>query len=348
MYTQLNYNERMKIHILLSKNYSYSEISRELNRNKSTISREIKRNNDVWEGYDPEIAQCKTKQRTLHQHYFKFLDINDSAFSKAFKKKYDKRYFGIEATMNYIQKKYKNIKMVSIKTVFNWIKTNQWVIKKSDRLRQYYKKGRKRKASLSRLLGNNKYVFPIWTRPKFIDLNIQFGHWEADLVIGKRSNGYRNIVTLTERKSRFGLLGFVDSKDPHKVNKVLYELAIKANCPIYSITIDNGIEFEKIGLVAKRLDTIIFKAEPYASYQRGRNENFNGLVRRFWKKGTDFNSVSSEELNIAETMINNMPRKLLKWSTSAKVFTKENKKIKNNYYAQYVEKMTYFKENIIA
>lgn len=348
MYTQLNYNERIKIHILLSKNYSYSEISRELNRSKSTISREIKRNNDVWKGYDPETAQRKTKQRALHQHYFKFININDSDFSKVFKKKYDKRCFGVEATMNYIRKNCKNIKTVSLKTVFNWIKTNQWVIRNSDRLRQYYRKGRKRKASLSRLLGNNKYVFPIWTRPKFIDLNIQFGHWEADLIIGKRSNGYRNIVTLTERKSRYGLMGFVDSKDPHKVNKVLYELAMKANSPIYSITIDNGIEFEKIGLLARRLNTIIFKAEPYASYQRGRNENFNGLVRRFWKKGTDFNLVSPEELNNAEKMINNMPRKLFKWSTSIKVFNKEIKKSESNYYSQYIEKMTYFKENIIA
>nr|WP_254616024.1 IS30 family transposase [Mycoplasma sp. OR1901] len=153
---------------------------------------------------------------------------------------------------------------------------------------------------------------------------MEFGHWEADLVIGKRSNGYKNILTLTERKTRIGFADFVYSKSPNEINSKLREIIKKNSLNVKTITIDNGIEFEKIGILAKWLDIKIYRAEPYASFQRGSNENWNGLIRREFKKGFDFNTITFESLQEIVYKINNMPREILDWKTSNEEFIKEN------------------------
>ncbi|WP_225588001.1 IS30 family transposase [Mycoplasmopsis synoviae] len=96
-----------------------------------------------------------------------------------------------------------------------------------------------------------------------------------------------------------------------------YDLTIK------SITIDNGIEFEKISIFGKQKDIQIYRAEPYASFQRGSNEHFNGLIRRFFKKGTDFNDVSDDLLEDVVNQINEMPREIFNWDNSKNLFLKE-------------------------
>ncbi|WP_318034619.1 IS30 family transposase [Mesomycoplasma lagogenitalium] len=91
---------------------------------------------------------------------------------------------------------------------------------------------------------------------------------------------------------------------------------------VKTITIDNGIEFEKIGLLASWLKCKIYFCEPYASYQRGTNEHSNGLIRRIYKKGADFSTISDKEILEIQEKINNMPRKIFNWMSSY-----ENKKI---------------------
>jgi IS30 family transposase len=89
---------------------------------------------------------------------------------------------------------------------------------------------------------------------------------------------------------------------------------------VKSITIDNGLEFQKIGILAGWLKCKIYYCEPYASYQRGSNENFNGLVRRMWKKQTDFTLIPDETIKFIQDKINNMPRKILNWKSSYQEF----------------------------
>ena len=109
-----------------------------------------------------------------------------------------------------------------------------------------------------------------------------------------------------------------------KVNSALYELIKKNKLRVKSITIDNGIEFEKICFLASWIKAHIYFCEPYASYQRGTNENINGLIRRTWKKGTDFNEISNKELNEVVNLINKMPRKIFNWRTSIELFNQLN------------------------
>lgn len=101
---------------------------------------------------------------------------------------------------------------------------------------------------------NVGYVFPIWTRPKHIDLREEYGHWETDLIIGKIATGYNNVLTLTERKTIVGFAALVSSKNSMKINSVIKRMVNDNNLIVKSITIDNGIEFEKIGLLAKWLN----------------------------------------------------------------------------------------------
>ncbi|VDR42369.1 IS30 family transposase [Mycoplasmopsis caviae] len=325
-YKHLSKEERYLIQTFINKGYSLRKISSIIGRSASTISRELKRNTSLNGFYIYDKADLKAKRLSLHKSFFKFqINFKFKEFSALFSKKYNKKFFGVKATYHFIDENFPEIDKPTIRTVFNWIKTNGWTIAKKDRLRQYYKKGGKRgKDFIKRLIKTSDYVFPIWARPKKIDLREEYGHWEADLVIGKKSNGFRNILTLKERKTRYSISDFVESKNHFKINKKIRELIKNNNLIVHSITTDNGIEFEGLGLVAKWLNIIIYKAEPFASFQRGSNENYNGMLRREWKKGTDFNNISYEELKEVEKQINRMPREVLNWKTSEECFLFEN------------------------
>lgn len=321
MYKHLVESERNLIDFLFNQEKkSISEIAKLLKRNKSTISREIKRNT-INGQYNFIFAQRKYRRRFYYKYFFhnrKYFEFN-----KLFKEYYEKRYHGVYATINKISQHLNNIEHVSTRQVFRWIKSNKWIIKKNNRLRQYYKKGGKRTLGVFQKF-QNKWVMPIWVRPKYIDLRQEFGHWEADLIIGKKANGFDNILTFTERHTRILFATKIKSKNPMKVNSALYELIKKNKLRVKSITIDNGIEFEKISFLASWIKAHIYFCEPYASYQRGTNENINGLIRRTWKKGTDFNEVSNKELDEVVNLINKMPRKILNWRTSIELFNQLN------------------------
>lgn len=316
LYTQICIYERNIIeHLYNFHKKSISYISRCLDRSKSSISREIKRNtiNGI---YIAEDANKKSNCRKWNKHAFYLMKYEE--FSKLFIKYYDKRCHGIEATCNKIKKLYPDIKQPSCRQVFNWVKHSRWIIKRSNRLRQYYKNGGKRKAGIFSKF-KNKYVLPIWLRPKTIDLREEYGHWEVDLIIGKRANGFHNLVTFTERLTRENYIAKIATKNPMKCNSVIYKIIKNNNLDVKTITCDNGIEFEKIGILAHWINCKVYFCEPYASYQRGTNEHANGIVRRWYKKGTNFSEISDEEISNIQEQINNMPRKIFNWYSSSEI-----------------------------
>lgn len=318
----LSVYERNAIETLFYKlKLSIREIAKTIGRSPSTISRELKRN--CYKGYyDFKIAQIKSQKRTLNKWFGSFIKYND--FTLKFLKIFDKKICGIKATMHILKTNFPEIKMVSERQVFNWIKNRNWVLKPRDRLRQYYVKGRKRKIGVFTKV-NSSYILPIWMRPKSIDERKEFGHWEIDLIISKKASGHDNLITLTERKTRMGFIIRLHNKNPMKLNSTLHQF-IKANkLNIKTLTCDNGIEFEQLGLVAKWNNFVVYKCEPYASYQRGSNENFNGMVRRFYKKGTDFTLISDQELNKTQQQINEMKRKIFNFKSSFELYSLETR-----------------------
>ena len=310
LYKQLTKNERFFVDYCFNiQHLTMRSIAKMLGKNPSTISREIKRNS-INKIYFYQTAHVKKNNRSWHKHAFYLYKYEE--FTKLFVKYYNKRYFGVEVTIHKIKSMNLNIKVPSIRQVFRWIKSNRWKIKHKDRLRISYVKGKKRKIGIFSQI-TNKYVFPIWIHPKKADLRLENGHYEGDLIIGKRQNGYQNIVTLNDRKTRKLYATFVQSKDPWIVNKAFRKIIKDNNLEIKTLTLDNWIEFEKIGILAKHMNFKVYLCDPYASFQRGSNEHLNGMIRRMWKKGTDFNLVSNEDLQKVIDLINNMPRKIFNW-----------------------------------
>jgi len=225
-----------------------------------------------------------------------------------------------------IKEKYPNLKCPSARSIFRWLKSDRWGVKRSQRLRHQYQHPRKRTTGVFGEIKRH-WVRPFWARPKKIGLRQEIGHWEGDLIVGKQAKGHKNILTLNDMATRKLIATFVPDKNPYHINKVIKSLIIKYDLPFNSLTLDNGLEFQAIGSLGKEMGFPIYICEPYASYQRGSNENLNGMIRRFWKKGTDFNLISEEELQDVVNRINNMRRKMFGWKSSNQMWEEMKKGI---------------------
>ncbi|WP_369810259.1 IS30 family transposase [Mycoplasma seminis] len=305
---------------MLKENFSISEIAKITGFSKSSISREITYNADLY-GYTAEYAQYKHDMRNKWKYYFKLRNKIEKYpnFTNVFIDKFNKRSFGVKLTHTYIKFNY-NFEFPSYRTVFNWINSNAWEITKEDRLRRHYKKGGKRTKSAVEFLVGARWVRPFWTRPQKINDRSEFGHWEVDFIVGKSGKENYNLLTFTERKTRYGIIKKIKGKNPWNVAEVLWNLIREKQLNVKSITADNGFEFSKLFYLGYRLQIIIYRADPYASFQKGGNENFNGLVRRFFPKGTNFNNISEEEILAVQNEINNMPREIFNWQSADELF----------------------------
>ncbi|VHH57239.1 transposase [Streptococcus pyogenes] len=144
-------------------------------------------------------------------------------------------------------------------------------------------------------------------RPEYINDRSKFGHWEIDLVLGKKTKGEAVMLTLVERQTRYALGVKLEDKQSQTINRAVTHLII-SQYPIASITADNGSEFSLLSTL-EAVD--VYFAHPYSSHERGTNENFNGLLREYVPKGISLNPLTSEELDNYLTAINERPRRLL-------------------------------------
>jgi IS30 family transposase len=171
-------------------------------------------------------------------------------------------------------------------------------------------------------------------RPEHIDLREEVGHWEGDLVIGK--NNKSAIGTIVERKTRFTLILKLNSKKAEEVVEIFSKILNQLNDEFKkSMTYDNGIEMAIHEKITKKTDLKIYFAHPYSSWERGTNENTNGLIRRYLPKGTNFNEISENQLQIIQQKLNNRPRKIIGYKTP-----KEMMDIKLKLVAQNNQKLT--------
>ncbi|WNM13848.1 IS30 family transposase [Mesomycoplasma ovipneumoniae] len=320
-FKHFSFEDLVKIEFLLQNNKSIRFIAKQLNVSPSTVSREIKRNLNEYGIYEANLAITKRQKDIIIGIIFRFVELGKyEEFSKIFAVKYDKKVHGVKATYFYIAENFPNIERPSLKTVFNWIKTNKWVIVRSDRLRQYYKKGGKRTRNVVQRLVPSGYVKPIWARDKSIDSRQDFGHWELDLVVGKKVSGHDSILTLVERKTRKLFAKKYEIKIPESSIKPSKILQMKIIYISKQSLATMDLNLSKIALLAYWLKIIVYKAEPYASFQRGSNEHANGLIRRFYPKGFDFNLISDDDLQNTISKINSMPREIFNWKSALEVF----------------------------
>jgi IS30 family transposase len=187
-----------------------------------------------------------------------------------------------------------------------------------------YQKSRRRKPKPRRKKGS-KIIdqVNISQRPKHVENRKEIGHWEGDLVIGKAQKSA--IGTIVERKSRFTLIIPVKDRKTKSVTRAFAkELNRFDNAIIKTMTYDNGNEMADHKWLAENTGMDIYFANPYASWERGTNENTNGLIRRYLPKKTDFRMINEKQLKSIQQKLNNRPRKVLGYKTPLEVITQNS------------------------
>lgn len=159
---------------------------------------------------------------------------------------------------------------------------------------------------------------PISERPSIVDDRSRLGDWEADTIIGREKKG--GILSLVERRSRFCLLQKVPTKSAETVADAMCRKLLPHKDKVLTITSDNGIEFTRHQTIALSLGADFFFADPYSSWQRGTNENTNGLVRQYFPKKSPFAPLTDTDIQLVNDRLNNRPRKSLAFRTPNEVF----------------------------
>lgn len=301
-YTHLTYEKKAQIDILLKQGLSMRKVASILDISHSTISR-----------YKAGIYQ-KRKINIA----FKY-DI----FLRYLYYHYDSRTCSIEVCIFKFKRSYFNPICPSVKQVYNWINNGKIKLTKENLC---YKKHRSNKSNMMRHTKwnfDNKTVLPISLRPKYINRRDELGHLEIDSILGKR-NEYGSIISIVDRCSRKVWLIKAEYKNEYYIDKLIYNFILRNEILVKSITVDNGLEFQTLGITAKKMGVKLYKRDPYCSFQRGTNERSNALVRRFIPKGSSMKFVSQVYLDDICFNINSMPRKLFDYKCSYDIELKYN------------------------
>ncbi|MBK5244221.1 MAG: IS30 family transposase [Eubacteriaceae bacterium] len=218
------------------------------------------------------------------------------------------------------------IMSISHESIYRFIYTqpqaslNKKLIKLLVRKKTRRRPSKKRRGTGSKILNQ----VSIDNRPKHIDLREEVGHWEGDLMIGKDHKSA--IGTIVERKSRYTLIIKLKARNSKEVAKMFSKYLNQLN-PLFkkTMTYDNGIEMAKHQLITRKTGMKIYFAHPYSSWERGTNENTNGLIRRYLPKGTNFNEIDKKRLQIIQEKLNNRPRKIIGYKTPKEILDSELK-----------------------
>lgn len=312
-YQRLTQIERYQIKALLTAGNTLSAIAQTLGRHKSTISRELCRNTGQ-RGYRPKQAheKARTRQQNKPSHSI-------SSATCDWVVRLIKQQWSPEQISGWLAE------TQSIRVSHEWI--YQYLLRdkrKGGTLYQDLRCQRKRKkrygANRTEKRGRIKGRVSIDDRPKIVDTRTRIGDWEADTVIGCHQGSKPVLVTLAERKSRFSLIIKASNKTATEVSDKLLQVLKPLKDNVSTITYDNGKEFAAHQTVSEALEATAYFAHPYHSWERGLNENMNGLIRQYFPKKTDFALVSDAEIEEVVNKLNNRPRKCLGWKTPNQVF----------------------------
>jgi IS30 family transposase len=314
-YQQLTEDERIDIYAMRQEGKTVPQMASDLERDRSTIYREVNRNSGQ-RSYRPKQAHSKAMDRRIIKR-------------KAVKM--------TEPTVDYIREKLalqwspdqiSNTMLlaseytghpVSHERIYLYI----WEDKRNGgSLYKHLRIGKKDK--YRKRYGKHDYRGKIPNRkdiddrPGIVDRKERTGDWEADLVVGSKMSGY--LVTLVERATKATLIGFVDQKTVPEVTTEIVRLLLPHKQHVHTITFDNGREFSGHQEISTQLKCACYFAKPYHSWERGLNENTNGLIRQYFPKKLPFPSRIRSQLVYVMDRLNTRPRKLLDYTTPSKVY----------------------------
>jgi len=309
-YTQLTQEQRYQIYVLLKAGHNQTEIALFIKVHKSTISRELRRNRGQ-KGYRPKQAHQFAWNRRKKARYR--IDASTWTLIEVL----IRQEWSPEQASDWLKDNHGL--QISHEWIYQYILMDKHAGGNLHRHLRCQKKRRKRYGSYDRR-GKLKNRVSIDERPAVVDTRQRLGDWEVDTIIGK---GHRHaIVSLVERKSRLALLRKVESKTAQAVADAVIELMKSLPVRTHTVTADNGKEFADHERIANELNTDIYFAHPYSSWERGTNENMNGLVRQYFPKMRSFVTITQQEIDFVMERLNNRPRKCLGFKSPNEVFFK--------------------------
>lgn len=317
IHKRLSYQERIIIETLLKENKNKNYIAIKLKRNRATITREV----NLWvinpeDNYKADIAHWYALEANKFKHSSD--KINDNPKLKIYI--YRNLILGTspELIAGRLKFLYPNDPIMSIshESIYKHIYRHRQsrLGRKLIKLLPYHHHKRRSNRKYGKKRQRIKDQTSIEQRPGHIELRLEIGHWEGDLMIGI---GQKSAIgTIVERKTRFT---FIVKLENRKSETVTYQFAkILNTLPKFirkTMTYDNGMEMANHKWLTDNTGMDIFFAHPYSSWERGTNENTNGLIRRFLPKGTDFKNVTEQQLKDIQNNLNNRPKKVLGYKT---------------------------------
>ena len=313
MSSRIGYTERTLIYRWIQEEFGIREIARRLGRSPSTVSREIRRNSG-GRGYRPKQAQSKAEIRARRPGARRLTDDIKRDIAEKLSLGWSPDAICGHAAME-------GRPHVCKETVYKHIYEDARNGGKLWTCLPRSKRKRRRRCPRADNAGRGKIPgrVDIDRRPRDVFSRETAGDWEGDLVNGRWGSGH--FVTLVERKTRYTLVGRVSNKESGTVMRKMAEmLSAVPSRLLRSLTLDNGKEFAMHKTLTEATGMPVYFAKPYHSWERGTNENRNGIIRRVFPKGSSFAGISREQIATADKLLNDRPMKLHGWRTPREMF----------------------------
>lgn len=313
-YHHFTLEERESLHIGIELGKGIRKMAKEIQRSPSSVSRELKRNKNkdgsynAWRSNSLYTFRRKSSKR-------KYRMETDLELRKWVMAKLD-IYWSPETISTTWNMKH-TCSPVSFVTIYSALKKN--LLTATYSRKTHLRRAGKRRKTIK--TGKNKVEHHISERPSEANCRERIGDWEGDTVYGGIGKGF--LSTSVDRKSRFLVAALLAEKTSETFNiETIKAFRKLKGVPIHTFTFDNGSEFAKHKDFERDLQTIVYFADPHSPWQRGTNENTNGILRFFFPKGVNFLKTSLEYLDFVVDLVNNRPRKCLGWLSPAEVFLK--------------------------
>jgi transposase, IS30 family len=297
----LTQEQRYTISVMKEKGYSQKEIGEAINKHKSTVSRELRRNCDQRSGkYTKDLAQRKyTQRQKAKPRAIKFTIEVQQYVAEKLERKWSPEQISKTPVTN-------GLVLVSPERIYQYI-----IIDKKSGGNKYTHLRRKKKYKKRCItedrrgkLANTKSIHE---RPQEAAERSRYGDFEVDLIIGANHKG--GLLTINDRTTGLAKIRKIKGKNAKQIACQIVDALKKEKGRIYTITSDNGKEFSEHEYISKKLGIEFYFADPYSSWQRGSNENLNGLIRQYFPKKCNFDDVTVYDVRKVENQLNNRPRK---------------------------------------
>lgn len=318
-YTHFTLDERKYLQKLLSEGLSIRKISGILERSASSVSREIRRNKAKYKPHGKPDNKYWYNHWRANNLYILRRRNQVRAALKPGTAEWNyivsglEKYWSPAAIAGRWHMEFPDRKPLCVSTIYRYIRLGKFPkITAKANLRRRGKRMLPRSSSYNSI--QPERIIPQW--PDAIRNRTRIGDWEGDTVYGGIGKGL--LVTLVDRKSRYLKMGRLMSRDATETRNVIQKLL--SGLTVKSVSLDNGSEFSEFRKLEQDLSTLVYFAEPHKPWQRGTNENTNDIVRFFFPKGFDFRTITDEDVQFVEDLINNPPRECLNWKSPAEVF----------------------------